>query len=337
MNANTPESLSKVTYPDFSLAIAKCLEEGVGCYLSRSDFSAASRNLGIRPFDWMLLIMKAQDPKTNQWFYFVDKCLPFGASISCAIFQSFSDAVARVVHYVTKKKPVNYLDDYLFIALLRALCNKQVEVFIDICKQINFPINLEKTFWAETCTIFLGFLIDMVHQFVAIPMEKISRGINMLTSALSAKKGKITVLQLQKICGFLNFLSRAVVPGRAFTRRMYAKISNKLKPHHHIRIDRECRLDMNVWLTFLRHPAIYVRGFMDFINDRGTEVDFYSDTSKNPNLGMGAKCQQSWMWMQWKSAFLIENDPSIEYLELYALTTAVLVWLNRFKNRRITI
>ena len=46
----------------------------------------------------------------------------------------------------------------------------------------------------------------------------------MITAVLNKNKArkaaqrKITVLQLQKICGFLNFLGRAIIPGRAFTR-----------------------------------------------------------------------------------------------------------------------
>ena len=236
-----------------------------------------------------------------------------------------------------KKKPVNYLDDYLFIALIKALCNKQVKLFMDICSQICFPINLDKTFLADTQTVFLGFLIDTIHQIVSIPCEKISRGVNMIQYTLDKKNKKIRIKQIEKICGFLNFLSRAIVPGRAFTRRMYARINKNLKPHHHVRIDEEFRHDLETWLVFLRHPSCYLHDFMDFTDDMGQAVDFYSDTSKNPMLGMGAKCQELWMFMQWEYEFIVQHDPSIEYLKLYALTAAVLVWLKCFKNSRITI
>ena len=48
---------------------------------------------------------------------------------------------------------------------------------------------------------------------------------------------KITVLQLQKICGILNFLGHTIVPGRAFTRRLYSNLAHvNLKPHHHVRV-----------------------------------------------------------------------------------------------------
>ena len=99
VNANTPQELCKVTYAGLDLAVKRCMEEGVGCHMSKSDFSQAFRNLGIKKKHWKFLIMKARNPEDaeKKWKYFVDKCLPFGASISCAIFQAFSDAIAFIM------------------------------------------------------------------------------------------------------------------------------------------------------------------------------------------------------------------------------------------------
>ena len=59
--------------------------------------SSAFRHLCIRPEDWSWLVMKAKCPANGKLYYFFDKCLPFGAAISCALFQAFSDAVAHLV------------------------------------------------------------------------------------------------------------------------------------------------------------------------------------------------------------------------------------------------
>ena len=90
VNANTPQERCKVKYPDFCEAIIKCLRAGKGCFISRSDMKAAFRNLGISPRYFKYLVMKARNPEDGKWYYMVDKCLPFGASISCSLFQSFS-------------------------------------------------------------------------------------------------------------------------------------------------------------------------------------------------------------------------------------------------------
>ena len=58
-------------------------------YGGKSDLKSAFRILGLCRASWRWLIMKAKDPQTGIWKYFVDKCLPFGASISCSLFQKF--------------------------------------------------------------------------------------------------------------------------------------------------------------------------------------------------------------------------------------------------------
>ena len=154
----------------------------------------------------------------GQWYYFMDKCLPFRASISSAHFQSFSDAVAHILRKKTGCELVNYLDDFLFAAFLKALCDTQIQQFLDICKSINFPVSIEKTFWGSTVMVFLGLLINTVKRIVCVPEEKISKALLLIDTMLESRKGKVTVKQVQQICGLLNFLGRAVVLGRAFTR-----------------------------------------------------------------------------------------------------------------------
>ena len=340
LNANTPKELCSVKYPDFSKAIELCRKAGVNCKLSKSDMKSAFRNLGVLRKHWRWLVMKAQSPIDSKTYYFVDKCLPFGAAISCSHFQTFSDAVAHIIKYKTRQENVNYLDDFLFIALLEAFCNAQINLFLEVCEKIKFPVSIEKTFFSSTQMVFLGFLIDTVAQLVMVPQEKIKKGIDLITAVLTAKKGKITLKQLQKICGFLNFLGRAIVPGCTFTRRLYSFTSggHKLMPHHHIRVNSEMKADLNMWLQFLNHPSAYACGFMDFSSSLiADEIAMFSDASKKKLLGYGGICGNSWLFGQWPTGFIEAEDPSIAYLELYALTATVLSWISRFANKRVIL
>ena len=177
VNANIPAEKCRVKYVEFDDAVRQCMEEGVNCHISKSDMKSAFRNLGLRKGCWKYLVLKAKNPKDNQWSYFVDKCLPFGASFSCALFQAFLDSVAYLVQWrSSSKKPVNYLDDFLFIALLRLMCQNQLNSFIDICTEINFPVALEKTEWPSTRLTFLGLLLDTVNQLVMLPKRKDHKG-----------------------------------------------------------------------------------------------------------------------------------------------------------------
>ena len=75
------------------------------------------------------------------------------------------------------------------------------------------------------------------------------------------------------------------------------------------------------------------------------EICMYSDAAKNSELGFGAICQNDWMAYTWAESrdkfhlenFIIQEDPSITYLELFAVTAGVLQWINRFANRRICL
>ena len=221
LNENTPKELCSVQYPDFQKAVELCIKAGIGCRISKSDMTAAFRNLGIRKRDWRWLILKAKNPKNKQYYYFIDKCLPFGASISCALFQRFSNAISHIVKIKAgNKENINYLDDFLFIALLEAFCNGQVELFLRVCSDINFPVSAEKTFYASTRLVFLGLLLDMVAQLVLIPAEKIAKAKQLIDDVLDRRSKKITIHQLQKICGFLNFLGRCVVPRTCFHKKV---------------------------------------------------------------------------------------------------------------------
>ena len=136
---------------------------------------------------------------------------------------------------------------------------------MDVCDLISFPVSLEKTYWATNKLVFLGLLIDTINQCVSIPVDKVLKAVSLIESIIGKESRKVTLNQLQKVCGFLNFLGRCVIPGRAFTRRLYYYTANdKLKPHHHIRVNAEMREDLAMWLQFLQHPAVFCRPFMDF-------------------------------------------------------------------------
>ena len=339
VNSQMPKEYCCVKYPDFGKAVQLCVKAGKSCKIAQSDMSAAFRQLGIKPEHWPYLILKCESPLDGKVYYFVDKALPFGSSISCSHFQAFSNAIAWVVSFRTGSDNVNYLDDYLFVALLTMMCNGQVDEFLLVCKMVNFPVNLEKTFWGTTRLTFLGLLIDTVNQVVCIPMEKVFKGRDLIENLLSKKK--VTVHQLQQICGFLNFLCRCVVPGRAFTRHLYASAAGKcesLKSHYHVNLNSEVRSDLKVWKVFLEQPEVFCRPFIEFSKYWfADELNFYTDSSKNFLLGMGGYCDHEWFMQQWDFDFVKDKNPSIQYLELYAITAGILTWIHKFQNKRVVI
>ena len=338
VNSSTPQEFKSVNYATFDDAIRLCIKAGKGCFAGKSDMSAAFRHLAMKKKFWRYLIMKAQNPEDNNWYYFVDKCMPFGAAISCANFQAFSDAISHIVAYKMKSDNINYLDDFFFAALKKLSCNRQIKCFIDICQAIKFPVAMDKTEWGSTRITFLGLLIDTLLQKIFIPIQKIARAQKEIDYILNKKNKKIRIKKLQKLTGFLNFLCKSIVPGRAFTRRLYSHIKPELKPHHHTPVTAEMKADLQTWKIFLNQPSIYSRDFMEF--DRkytAEEISMYSDASANQYLGCGGYSKNAWFILQWDEEFMVNYNPSINYLELYAVTAAVLLWIKNYKNKYITL
>ena len=132
---------------------------------------------------------------------------------------------------------------------------------------------------------------------------------------------------------------------------MYAKFSSimdghgnrihnaALKPHHHIRLDQEFKLDCAMWKEFLTSPSVSLcRPFIDLSEQLHVDVlQFYTDVAKGTKLGLGAVFGQSWLFAQWEANYIEECDPSIEYLELLGICMGVFAWTDRIKNRRIIL
>ena len=68
-------------------------------------------------------------------------------------------------------------------------------------------------------------------------------------------------------------------------------------------------------------------------------LGFFSDASFNKKLGFGATFKSRWIVGQWNESFIMNCKPSIEFLELFALTVAVLTWSREpeLNNSRITV
>ena len=323
-------------------------------FMGKSDVQSAFRLIPLSMACWAWLIMAAVNPKTNKWMYFVDKCLPFGASISCAIFQRFSDAIKHIVQYRTNRRSLsNYLDNFLFIAYTRNLCNQMIQKFLIVCEEIGVPITMDKTEWASVRIVFLGILLDGEKMILAIPEQKRIRAIKLLKKFMDKKKS--TVKELQSLCGYLNFLNQAIHPGRVFMRQMYAKYTplwadkfnrtdngkKVLKPFHHVKLDKEFKADCQVWLNFLTHEHLskVVNRLMIDLNmfETSEQLSFFSDASAAKELGYGCVYQTNWIFGRWESHLIDDFKPSIEVLELFALCAGIFTWQEKLANRRIII
>ena len=109
----------------------------------------------------------------------------------------------------------NYLDDFLFLAYTQLLCNKLIREFLGMCEELNLPVAIEKTEWADTIMVFLGILMDGKNRVLSLPIEKQKKALCLINEMIDKKK--VTVKQLQVLTGYMNFLTKAIFAGKTFT------------------------------------------------------------------------------------------------------------------------
>lgn len=213
--------------------------------LAKCDVKSAFRLLRLSPGDFDLMGFKFE----NQYFF--DKCLPMGASISSALFESFSTALHWVVQQQSKNDNIlHYLDDFLFGGEAQtSQCHDTLKCFQDSCKLWGVPLAEEKTVEPTEVLIFLGIEFDTINMIMRLPEDKLIELKARISYCLG--RSKITLRDLQSLIGILNFACQVIVPGRAFCRRLIDATCNLRRPHHRTRITKAMKEDLNIWLLFL--------------------------------------------------------------------------------------
>ena len=115
-----------------------------------------------------------------------------------------------------------------------------------------------------------------------------------------------------------------------------------LKNHHHVYINQTVRRDCEIWKSFLQiaraEGSHLCRPFVDLeVFETSEQLFFYTDTSLNAKPGIGGVFGNRWIMQKWPEKFIKDQKPSIEFLELFALTAAVITWSRHITNTRIVI
>ena len=160
-----------VNYTSFDTALNMFSRLGRGALASRLDIKSAFRLLPIHPSDFELLGYKICD------YYFADKCLPFGCSISCSLFEKFASFLEwELKRRSSSSNIAHYLDDFLVAGEANTgQCRALMDCYISMCDEIGVPLAHEKTIGPASCLIFLGLQIDTNEIMVKIPDEKLKK------------------------------------------------------------------------------------------------------------------------------------------------------------------
>ena len=320
VNDGIPPEHTSVHYATIDGAIKLIKSADPGCFLAKTDIKNAFRIIPIHPNDYGLLGM--------QWrgLYYYDRCMPMGCSSSCLTFETFSTAVEWVAH---NKLKIDYilhlLDDYLLVAPSVQLCQQQLDLFLSLCTHLGIPIAPEKTCGPATSMSFAGIELDSIRWEAHLPLDKIEKCISLISEFCRRKK--VTLKEIQSLVGLLNFACSVIRPGRAFLRRLIDLTVGVHMPNHYIRLNREVKEDLNLWLSFLSN----FNGKSFFLEDtwlNSSKLNLFTDASGA--LGFGAIFGSHWCYGKWPSDWQYQN---IAILEFYPIVLSLYLWGATMSNQ----
>ena len=243
---------------------------------------------------------------------------------SCAIFERFSTALewtAKQIFQADKIKHV--LDDFLLIAKSKQSCENLLSRFISLCTYLDVPIAPEKTVGPETELPFVGITLDSIRMEARLPEEKLEKCRTMLRDLY--KQHKVTLRELQSLIGLLNFTCSVVLPGRAFLRRVIDLTRGIRRPHFKIRLNKDAKSDLIVWLSFLEQ----YNGRTERMSASRYEITSDAAGSKE----YGALFKTHWFYGSWPESWQSLN---IVALELFPLVIALHIWWDQLADKNMT-
>lgn len=324
-------NICSVKYTSFDEAVHMIQDMGQGCLLGKLDIKSAFRLLPVSPSDFDQLGFVFDDK-----FYY-DKAMPFGCRISCASWEK----VSTFLEFTAKQQSPDgvgdlkhYVDDFLFAGEAGTdNCSVIMKTFIFCADQMGFPIASEKTVWPTTCIVYLGLELDSVDMVVRMPQQKIDDLIAKIQAVKDAKRTTLKVMQ--QLIGSLNFATRVIVPGRPFLRRLINSTKGITNPHHHLRVNKGMRKDLDMWLEFFKHfNGISVFHDRFWVNNQ--DVELFTDSAAGPGMGFGAVFGHKWtygIWPQlWHDKGITED---ITVLELFPILVSLVLWGHQLQNKKI--
>ena len=255
INSGIPEHYGTIRFRGIEDAIRAVQELGRDCTLIKRDFESAFRHIPVSPIDAPLLGFHWQ----NQ--FYAESFLPFGLRTAPYVFNLF----AEVFHWILEQqlqtqnissRIIHYLDDFL-IALPPGPNNRlnhSTQMFSTLCSEVGLSIKTAKN-EEGTAVSFAGFILDTRSMVIRLPQKKLLKARQIVNKASACQS--LTLLDIQKLTGYLNFVSTVVPLGKTFLRRLYNMelyFPPQAAKYHRRRISGEAKKDLKWWSNALMHP-----------------------------------------------------------------------------------
>ena len=250
-------------------------------YMATVDLQNAYRSVPIHPQDRQHFGLRWNFG--NGPVYLNDNFLCFGSKCSAFIFNRLTDAVARYMNS-SGYTCFNYLDDFIVVADCYDDARSAQLFLIYTLRRLGFHISWKKVTSPTMFCRYLGIDIDATNQRLLLPndkLEKLHRELHFWRNKKTATK-----LQMQKLCGVLNFCCKVIRGGRVFMFHMI-QLLKLFNSQRRITLPDDFFIDISWWITFAEH----FNGYADFFDPVANTIELYTDACLN---GLAAICQNDY-------------------------------------------
>ena len=219
-------------------AIRRIRRLGRSCTLVKKDLADAYRHIPVAKSDWWTLGFEWMG---TFWF---ERFLPFGLRTSAFLFDLF----AKALNWIMLQKfqdIIHYLDDFFGVFPDPQMADKFNSYFNEVCRDFGVTVNIKKDL-GGTVMDFLEIELDTNLMQAWLPQENLDKARSLVKEAL--QKPTLSYQKLETLIGFLSFASKVVVPGRAFLRRLFNKLSKADGAIIHV--NQEVKADLSWWHHF---------------------------------------------------------------------------------------
>lgn len=216
-----------------------------GCLLWKADLQDAFRHI----------VTCLQDARLLGFMFdnvaYQENALRFGGKSLPWLFNIFAEMLHWTAQTCTNLPLYHYLDDF-FGAVPPGNNNPflPVRLLALACKALGFNLSFQKTFAGVTRLEILGIEIDTVEQTIGITDTRRKAIVAVCDHLIAAER--VTLLQLQKISGLLQFVTQVAPHARASLGRIYSALKRAHRsPYSALRLPKPALAELAWWRNLL--------------------------------------------------------------------------------------
>ena len=336
INSRIPAEYGTIAYSSINDAIHAVQTWGRDCIHVKRDFESAFRHIPICPLDSPLVGFQWQS------VYYTECFLPFGLRTAPYLFNLF----AEVFHWVLENQftmqnirgtVIHYLDDFFLVLPPGSDSQRPITIFATLCQELGLSIKESKS-EERYIASFAGIEIDTRRMVIRLPSNKLLKARTIVQSAMQQKS--LPLVDLQRITGYLNFVSTVVPFGCTFLRRLY-DMKLYFPPgngHERRRVSSEARKDLIWWAEILAGTP------KRSISRKERDI-IYTWTDAASTRGLGAFYMTALQTSAQPSSSFAISLPTgrkhprehINTLEMQAVEQALLYWGQRWKGKHVVL